>query len=72
MKMIIQSINDGKLLKEKDAKSNAKMYNSIIDELFHIIHIFPNDSMFISISKSVRVLARSNIFSNIYIRAMIE
>src|SRR5437762_11863825 len=71
MKMIIRSINDEKLLKKNDAKSNANIYNSIIDELFHIIHIFLNIIMLISTSKFVRALARSNIFSNIYIKAMI-
>ena len=71
MKMIIQSIDDEKLLMENDAKSNANMYDSIIDRLFHIIHIFPNIIMLISTSKSVRVLARSNIFSNMYIKTMI-
>ena len=34
MKMIIQSINDDKLLKKNDLKLNAKIYDSIIDELF--------------------------------------
>src|SRR5437762_9123256 len=72
MKMIIRSINDEKLLKKNDAKSNANIYNSIIDELFHIIHIFSNVIMLISTSKFVRALTRSNIFSNIYIKMMIE
>ena len=71
MKMIIQSIDDKKLLMKNDAKSNANMNDSIIDRLFHIIHIFPNVIMLISISKFVRALARSNIFSNMYIKAMI-
>ena len=72
MKMIIQFIDNEKLLKKKDVKSNVKMYNSIIDKLFHIIHIFSNNSMLISISKFVRILTRLNIFSNIYIKMMIE
>ena len=62
MKMIIQSINNEKLLKKKDAKSNAKIYNSIINELFHIIHIFSNNSMLISMLKFIRALTYSNIF----------
>src|SRR5437773_11594758 len=32
MKMIIQSIDDGKLLKKKYAKSNTNIYDSIIDK----------------------------------------
>ena len=72
MKMIIQYIDDEKLLIKKNVKSNAKIYNSIINQLFHIIHIFSNVIMFISTSKSVRALAYSNIFSNMYIKAMIE
>src|SRR5215471_7438343 len=71
MKMVIQYIDDGKLLKEKDAKSNAKVYGSIIDRLFHTVHIFPNVTMLISTSKFVRVLAHSNTFSNMYIKAAI-
>jgi hypothetical protein len=71
MKMIIRSIDDDELLKEKDAKSNAKVYGSIIDRLFYIVHIFRNITMLISTSKSVQVLARSNTFSNTYIRATI-
>src|SRR5947207_14201919 len=69
--MIISSINDEKLLKKNDIKSNANIYNSIINELFHIIHIFSNVIMLISTSKFVRALACSNIFSNMYIKAMI-
>ena len=72
MKMIIQSIDDERLLMKNDAKSNINMYNLIIDRLSHIIHIFSNVIMFISTSKSVRALAYSNIFSNMYIKAMIE
>ena len=72
MKMTIQYIDDKKLLMKKNIKSNAKIYDSIIDRLFHIIHIFPNVTMLISISKFVRVLMSSNIFSNMYIKAMIE
>src|SRR5437016_771368 len=71
MKMVIQSIDDGRLLMENGAKSNANMYDLIIDRLFHTVHIFPNVIMLISTSKSVRALARSNTFSNMYIRAMI-
>src|SRR5216110_1189523 len=71
MKMIIQCIDDEKLLMEKNVKSNAKMYDSIIDRLFHIIHIFSNITMLISTSKSIRVLASSNTFSNMYIKMMI-
>src|SRR5208282_562237 len=71
MKMIIRSIDDGELLREKDAKSNAKVYDSIIDQLFHTVHIFRNVTMLISTSKSVQVLARSNTFSNTYIRTAI-
>ena len=71
MKMIIQFINNKKLLKENDIKSNINMNDSIIDRLFHIVHIFSNIIMLISTSKSVRALARSNIFSNMYIKAMI-
>ena len=69
--MIIQYIDNKKLLMKKNIKSNAKIYNSIINRLFHIIHIFSNITMLISISKFVRVLASSNTFSNTYIRAMI-
>ena len=72
MKMIIQYIDDEKLLMKKNVKSNAKIYNSIINRLFHIIHIFSNIIILISMSKFVRVLALSNIFSNMYIRVMIE
>ena len=68
MKMVIQSINDDKLLKENDAKSNAKVYGSIINGLFHTVHTFPNITMLISMSKSARALAHSNTFSNTYLR----
>ena len=53
MKMIIRFIDDKKLLKKNDIKSNAKIYNSIINELFHIIHIFLNIIILISILKFI-------------------
>ena len=71
MKMIIRFINNKKLLKKNDIKSNVNIYNSIINELFYIIHIFSNVIIFILILKSIRVLVYSNIFSNMYIKAMI-
>ena len=72
MKKIIQSINNENLSKNNDAKSNIKIYDSIIDKLFHIIHFFSNIIILISISKFIRVLIYSNIFSNIYLRMIIE
>ena len=72
MKMIIQFIDDKKLLMKNDGKSNVNINDSIIDRLFHIIHIFSNIIILILISKFIRVLAYSNIFSNIYIKMMIE
>src|SRR5436190_3636565 len=72
MKMIIRSIDDGKLLKENDANSNSNMYGSIIDWLFHTVHIFSNVIMLISMLKSVQALAHSNTYSNTYIRVAIE
>src|SRR5437667_8344924 len=72
MKMVIQSINDGKLLKENGAKSNAKVHGSIIDGSFHTVHIFPNITMLISMSKSARALVCSVTFSNTYLRVVIE
>src|SRR5947207_15606853 len=71
MKMVIQSIDGGKLLKENRAKSNAKVHGSIIDGSFHTVHIFPNVTMLISMSKSAQALAHSNTFSNMYLRAAI-
>src|SRR5437762_1310643 len=71
MKMVIQSIDGGKLLKENSAKSNAKVHGSIIDGSFHTVHIFPNVTMLISMSKSARALAHSNTFSNMYLRVVI-
>ena len=70
--MNIILIDDNNLLMKNDIKLNANIYDSIIDELFHIIHIFPNVIMLISTSKSVRALAHSNIFSNMYIKMTIE
>ena len=72
MKMVIQFIDDGKLLMENSTKSNAKVYGSIIDGLFHAAHSFPNDTMLISMLKSAQALVRSNTFSNMYLRVAIE
>ena len=72
MKMIIQFIDDKKLLMKNDGKSNVNINDSIIDWLFHIIHIFSNVIIFISILKFVWVLIYSNIFLNIYIKVIIE
>ena len=71
MKMVIQSIDDGRLLMENGAKSNANMYGLIIDWLFHTVHIFPNTTRLISTSKFVQASARSNISSNMFSRAVI-
>ena len=71
MKMVIRSIDDGKLLKENGAKSNAKVYGSIIDGLFRTVHIFPNVTILISTSKSVQASAPSNISSNMFSRVVI-
>ena len=53
MKIIIQFINNRKLLIKNDIKSNINIYNLIINQLFHIIHIFSNIIIFISILKSI-------------------
>ena len=70
--MIIWFINNKKLLKKKDIKLKIKIYNSIINKLFHIIHIFSNNSIFISILKFIQILIYLNIFLNIYLKMMIE
>jgi len=72
MKMIILFIDDNNLWIKNDAKLNANIYNSIIDELFHIIPFFSNILILISMLKFSRVLMSSNIFLNIYSSVMIE
>lgn len=70
--MIIQFINNEKLLIKNDAELNVNIYDLIIDWLFHIIYIFSNIIIFISILKYIWVLIYLNIFLNIYIKIMIE
>src|SRR6266496_1696390 len=71
MKMIILSINDGKLLKENGANSNPKVYGSTIDGLFHTAHIFPNVTKPTSMSKYAQASVPSNTFSNTFTRVVI-
>ena len=72
MKMIILFIDNNNLSMKNDIKSNINIYNSIINELFHIIYIFANIIILISTSRFVRVSMHLNISSNIYLKIMIE
>ena len=60
MKMVIPSIDNDDSLMEKNAKSNAKVYGSIIGGSFHTVPFFPNVLMLILMLKFARSVPGDN------------